>query len=128
MPPANPSTVFSGLTLGAMRRRPKHFPKTYCATSLSCVISSRKTTHPIAPPAGFDASGTCSSSAMWLRLKTVSSTPRFALAAARRKPSALRGAQQEERQRREREDRNRTRRTRRTTTRYANQYWTGIAR
>ena len=40
-PPMKPSTVFDGLTTGAIFVRPNSLPNTYCMTSLICTTSSR---------------------------------------------------------------------------------------
>src|SRR5690606_17295004 len=41
-PPTNPSTVFDGDSLGAIRRRPQSLPQTYCSTSEDCTTITRK--------------------------------------------------------------------------------------
>ena len=41
-PPTKPSTVLEGDSSGAILRRPRSLPQTYCSTSLDCTTSTRK--------------------------------------------------------------------------------------
>ena len=56
-PPRKPSQVLLGLILGMILRRPSALPKTYWATSLNSVASSRNSARPAGPAAPASVTG-----------------------------------------------------------------------